>query len=75
MLSQSVQLLGRVMDPGTAPVARVQLVHAGCLLDLGKRAEAASVLENARQTIGAAGPAGAALQASLRALNEKLAAR
>jgi eukaryotic-like serine/threonine-protein kinase len=75
MLSQAVQLLGRVMDPETAPVARVQLVQAGCLLDNGKRAEAASVLEAARQTITAAGPAGAALQASLRSLNEKLAAR
>jgi hypothetical protein len=33
------------------------------------------VLDAARQTISAAGPAGAALQASLRSLNEKLAAR
>jgi hypothetical protein len=75
MLSHAVQLLGRVMDPETAPVARVQLVQAGCLVDSGQRAEAASVLEAARQTINAAGRAGAALQGSLRSLNEKLAAR
>ncbi|RPH69213.1 MAG: serine/threonine-protein kinase [Myxococcaceae bacterium] len=75
MLSQAVQLLDRVMHPDTAPVARVELVHAGCLLDRGQRAEAASVLEDARQAIAAAGLAGAALQPSLRALNEKLGAR
>jgi hypothetical protein len=72
MLAQAVQLLGRVMDPDSAPVARAQLTHAGCLLDHGKRAEAASVVEDARQAIAAAGPAGAALQPTLRALHEKL---
>jgi hypothetical protein len=50
----------------------VQLVHAGCLLEHGKRAEAASVVEDARQAIATAGPAGAALQPTLRALHEKL---
>ncbi|HZJ56565.1 MAG TPA: hypothetical protein VFD38_20645, partial [Myxococcaceae bacterium] len=75
MVSQAARLLGRVMEPESAPVARVHLVHASCLLDLGKRAEAASMVEGARQAIAAAGPAGAALQPSLRALNEKLAAR
>jgi eukaryotic-like serine/threonine-protein kinase len=72
MLGQAVQLLGRVMDPDSPPVARVQLAHASCLLDHGKRSEAASVVEDARQAIAAAGPAGASLQPELRALHEKL---
>ena len=74
MLAQAVQLLGKVMDPDSTPVARVQLAHASCLLEHGKRTEAASVVEDARQAIAAAGPAGAALQPTLRALHEKLAA-
>ena len=72
MLGQAVQLLGRVMVPDSAPVARVQLAHASCLIEHGKRTEAASLVEDARQTIAAAGPAGASLQPTLRALHEKL---
>ncbi|HEY1907613.1 MAG TPA: hypothetical protein VGG91_16315, partial [Myxococcaceae bacterium] len=72
MLAQAVELLEKVAEPESAPVARVQLVHAGCLLEHGKRAEAASVVEDARQAIATAGPAGAALQPTLRALHEKL---
>jgi serine/threonine-protein kinase len=72
MLGEAVQLLGRVMDPDSTPVARVQLAHASCLLEHGKRSEAASVVEDARQAIAAAGLAGAALQPTLRALHEKL---
>ena len=75
MLGQAVQLLGKVMDPDSTPVARVQLVHASCLLDHGKRSEAASVVEDARQAIAAAGSAGVSLQPTLRALHEKLGAR
>ena len=74
MLAQAVQLLGKVMVPESTPVVRVQLAHASCLLEHGKRTEAASVVEDARQAIAAAGPAGAALQPTLRALHEKLAA-
>ena len=72
MLAQAVELLERVAEPESAPVARVQLVHAGCLLEHGKRAEAASVVEDARQAIATSGPAGAALQPTLKALHEKL---
>jgi hypothetical protein len=72
MLGEAVQLLGRVMDPDSTPVARVRLAHASCLLEHGKRSEAASVVEDARQAIAAAGPAGAALQPTLRALHERL---
>ena len=72
MLSEAVQLLGRVMDPDSTPVARVQLAHASCLIEHGKRTEAASLVEDARQAIAAAGPAGASLQPMLRALHEKL---
>ena len=60
------------MDPDSAPVARVQLEHAGCLLEHGRRAEAAALVEEARAAILAAGPAGAALQPAVRALQEKL---
>jgi len=72
MLAQAVQLLGKVMDPDSTPVARVQLAHASCLLEHGKRTEAASVVEDARQAIATSGPAGAALQPTLRLLHEKL---
>ena len=72
MLGQAVELLRRVLDPDSAPMARVKLVHASCLLEHGKRTEAASLVEDARQAIAAAGPAGASLQPALRALHEKL---
>ncbi|HZW88442.1 MAG TPA: hypothetical protein VFF12_05130, partial [Myxococcaceae bacterium] len=72
MLGQAVQLLEKVMDPDSTQVARVRLARASCLLDHGRRAEAASLVEDARQAIAAAGPAGASLQPTLRALHEKL---
>ena len=75
MLGQAVQLLVRVMDPDSTPVARVRLAHASCLIEHGKRAEAASLVEDVRQAIAAAGPAGASLQPTLRALHEKLGTR
>lgn len=75
LVSQAVQLLAHVVEPDSTPLARSRLVHAGCLLELGRRTEAAALVESARQTLAVAGPAGAALQGSLRALNEKLAAR
>jgi tetratricopeptide (TPR) repeat protein len=75
MLGQAVQLLVQVMDPDSTPVARVRLAHASCLIEHGKRAEAASLVEDVRQAIAAAGPAGASLQPTLRALHEKLGAR
>jgi hypothetical protein len=72
MLGQAVQLLEKVMDPDSTQVARVRLAQASCLLDHGRRSEAASLVEDARQAIAAAGPAGASLQPTLRVLHEKL---
>ena len=75
MLAEAVQFLEKVMDPDSTPVARAQLAHASCLIEHGKRSEAASLVEDARQAIAAAGPAGIALQPALRALHEKLGTR
>jgi hypothetical protein len=74
MLAEAVALLGRVMDPDSVPVARVQLGHAACLLDRGKRPEATALLEETRRALQAAGPAGTSLGPALRAVQEKLAA-
>ena len=74
MLAEAVSLLERVMDPDSAPVVRLQLAHAGCLLDQGKRAEATARLEDARRAMQAAGPAGIALGPALRAVQAKLTA-
>ncbi len=46
----------------SVPVARVQLEHAGCLLERGRKAEALALFEEARRAMQAAGPAGTALQ-------------
>ena len=74
MLAEAVTLLSSVMDPDSAPVARVQLGHASCLHDRGRRAEATALLEDARRALQAAGPAGAALQPTARAIQERLGA-
>ncbi len=74
MLAEAVTLLGRVMDPDSPPVARVQLAHAACLLDRGKRTEAMALLEDARRAAQGAGPAGTSLGPALRAVQEKLGA-
>ena|GEM_PF-255804 len=75
MLAEAVTLLGSVTAPDSTPVARVRLEHAGCLLARGQKAEAATLLEQARRALEAAGPAGTALQPALQAIQEKLAAR
>jgi eukaryotic-like serine/threonine-protein kinase len=72
MLAEALPLLARVMDPDSVPVARLQLAHAGCLLERGRKADAAARVDEARRALQGAGPAGAVLQASLRGLQEKL---
>ena len=72
MLAEAVTLLSSVMDPDSPPVARVQLGHAACLHDRGRKAEATALLEDARRALQAAGPAGAALQPTARAIQERL---
>ena len=74
MLAQAVAVLGKVVDPDSVPVARVQIAHAACLLDRGKRAEATALLEEARRDLQAAGPAGTSLGPAVRAVQERLAA-
>ena len=75
MLAEAITLLEQVMDTDSVPVARVRLEHAGCLLERGRKAEAAALVEEARRALQAAGPAGTALQPAVRAVQEKLAAR
>ena len=74
MLAEAVALLERVTDVESVPVVRMQLAHAGCLLEVGRRSEAASLVDDARRALQAAGPAGTALHPALRAVQEKLGA-
>jgi serine/threonine-protein kinase len=75
MLAEAVTLLGQLMDADSAPVARVQLEDAGCLLERGRKADAVALVEGARRTVQSSGPAGVALQPALRAIQERLASR
>ena len=74
MLAEAIPLLTAVMDRESVPVARLQLARAGCLLERGRKAEAAAQVDEARRTLQAAGPAGGVLQANLRGLQERLTA-
>src|SRR5262249_13123915 len=51
MLAESLTLLEKLMDTDSAPVARVQLEHAGCLLERGRKADALALVEDARRTV------------------------
>jgi hypothetical protein len=72
MLAEAVAALGRVVDADSVPVTRVQLGHAGCLIDRGKRAEATALLEDVRRAMQDAGRAATSLGPMLRAVQEKL---
>jgi len=72
MLAQAVTLLASVMDEGSPPVARAQLGHAGCLLEEGRRSEAAALVDDARRALQTAGAAGTPVQPLLRAMQERL---
>ena len=74
-LAEAVRLAASVVDPASPPLLRVQLAHAGCLLEQGRTAEGAALLDEARRALAAAGPAGEPLLATLRAAEAKAAGR
>jgi tetratricopeptide (TPR) repeat protein len=65
LLTRAQELLGWVVDPGTAPLVELELLHARCLVDLGRRSEAAALVEQARRELIPLGASGSRLSALL----------
>jgi len=73
MLSRAAGLVGSVVDPGGAPLLRVHLAQARCLVDAGRRPEGSALAEQTRRELESLGAEGAGLQPVLRALQVRIA--
>ena len=65
LLARAQQRLEGVVDPGSAPMVEVELLHARCLLDLGRKPEANVLVQQARHDLGSLGSSGSRLSGLL----------
>ena len=65
LLARAQELLAAVVDPASAPLIEVELLHARCLLELGRRSEANVLLLQARRELVPLGPSRSRLSALL----------
>jgi len=68
LFAQAQGLLATVVDPGSAPLIEAELLHARCLLDLGRKPEANALVQEARHELASLGSPGSHLSVLLEDL-------
>ena len=66
LLARAQELLAAVVDPASAPLIEVELLHARCLLDLGRKSEGTALVQHARRELVSLGSSGSRLSVLLR---------